>query len=298
MEDLILKVVKALKQLQPEDMRVLNAIERGMALYEIVPFDQIVRLSGLSPEEVSIRLRKLHKLDLIRRSLTPYLGYVLKVAGYDCLALNALSKANILYAIGRKLGVGKEADVYDALTPAGTRVAVKFHRLGRTSFRQTRRFRVYVGDRRHISWLYQSRLAAEREYEALRLVFPKGVHAPKPIGHNRHVVVTSIIEGAPLNEIKDLPNPKELLEAIIEDVRIAYQEAGVIHGDLSEYNIIVDLSKDELTHVIIDWPQWVSTAHPSAEELLRRDLRNVIAFFKRKYDVYMELDEALEYVRS
>ena len=294
MEDLVLQAVSALKKLDSKDFRVLNAIERGMARYEIVPVQQIAKLAGLNLNETNIRLSKLHKLGLIWRSIGPYVGYVLKVMGYDCLALNALSKANIVEAIGRKLGVGKEADVYDALSPSGERIALKFHRLGRTSFRQTRRYRVYIGERRHISWLYQSRLAAEKEYEALNLLYPK-VHVPTPIGHNRHVVVTSYIHGVPLYEIKELDDPEALLKSIIEDIRTAYN-IGVIHGDLSEYNVIVNIETFE--YVIIDWPQWVSTAHPSAELLLKRDIRNVLNFFRRRFNIRLDFDSVYSYVKS
>jgi len=245
-----------------------------------------------------IILRKLHKLGLVMRNIGAYVGYVLKVTGYDCLALNALSKAGILEAIGRKLGVGKEADVYDALSPSGSRLAIKFHRLGRTSFRQTRRFRIYVGDRRHISWLYQSRLAAEREFEALKILSPVGVKVPKPIGHNRHVVVTSFFEGAPLNEVKWLPDPEGLLYSLLEDLRKAYQEAGVVHADFSEYNIIVEISEGTQSYVIIDWPQWVSSAHPSADDLLRRDIRNLLNFFRRRFKLEIDFEEAYKYVKG
>ncbi len=298
MEDLILKVLKALKRLEQEDIRILNAIERGMAFHEIVPVERIIKLSGLNTEEVLKRLSKLHKLELIWRSTRPYIGYVLRITGYDCLALNALSKAGIIEAIGRKLGVGKEADVYDALSPAGSRLAVKFHRLGRTSFRQTRRYRVFVGDRRHISWLYQSRLAAEREYEALNLVYREGVHVPRPIGQNRHVVVTSFIEGFPLNEFKELPDPEALLFSIIDDVKIAYSKAGVIHCDLSEYNVIVNVINSNQSYVIIDWPQWISNIHPNADLLLKRDLRNILSFFKRRFNIRLDLKEIYNYVKS
>ena len=297
MRDPILRVISAFKRLNSRDLRILNAIERGMAFHEIVPVERIASLSGMNLGVVLVHLSKLHKLGLIWRNIGPYVGYVLTTAGYDCLALNALVKAGIIEALGHKLGVGKESDVYDALSPAGSRLAVKFHRLGRISFRQTRRYRAFIGERRHISWLYQSRLAAEREYEALNLVFAKGVHVPRPIGHNRHVVVTSLIEGIQLVRLKELPDPEGLLLSILEDIKIAYREAGVIHGDLSEYNIIVHIG-DEQSYVIIDWPQWVSSIHPSSDMLLRRDIRNVLNFFRRRFGIKLDVDRVLDYVKS
>ncbi|MEM2249001.1 MAG: RIO1 family regulatory kinase/ATPase, partial [Candidatus Bathyarchaeia archaeon] len=232
---------------------------------------------------------------LLYRWIGPYVGYALNMAGYDCLALNALVKAGILESLGKPLGVGKEADVYDALTQSGERVAVKFHRLGRISFRQTRRLRGYLLDRRHASWLYQSRLAAEREMEALKLVYPCGVSVPKPIGHNRHVVVMGIIEGECLYRITELPSPEETLDEILENVRKAYIGAGVIHGDLSEFNVIIN---PDWHILIIDWPQYARTSHPNADMLLKRDIWNILKFFKRKFGISRSLEEIIKYVRG
>jgi len=217
------------------------------------------------------------------------------MAGYDSLALNALVKAGFLEAFGKPLGVGKESDVFDALSSGGERVAVKFHRLGRTSFRQTRRLRGYVGDRRHISWLYQSRLAAEKEFEALRLVYPRGVSVPRPIIQNRHVVVMAMIEGDEIYRVSDVSDAEEVLDEILLNVRKTYVDAGVIHADLSEFNVILETDDHVL---IIDWPQFVRVDHPNAEMLLKRDMQNVLRFFRRRFKVRRDLQKALDYVKK
>ncbi|MEM2936535.1 MAG: RIO1 family regulatory kinase/ATPase, partial [Candidatus Bathyarchaeia archaeon] len=207
--------VQAFRRLEPPDFRVLLAIELAMKRHEYVPEKNIPKLANMSFEETDYRLSNLSKMGLIRRWRGPYIGYILNTAGYDCLAINAHVKANILQAFGKPLGVGKEADVYDALTPEGKRVAVKFHRLGRTSFRQTRRVRGYVAELPHVSWLYQSRLAAEREFEALKLVYPCGVSVPEPINQNRHVIVMGMIEGVELYRCPEIQKPKEVLDEIL-----------------------------------------------------------------------------------
>ncbi|MEM2281367.1 MAG: RIO1 family regulatory kinase/ATPase, partial [Candidatus Bathyarchaeia archaeon] len=242
-------------------------------------------------EEVTFRLEKLHNLRLIRQTKQPYLGYTLNYAGYDCLAINAFVKAGVLEAFGKPLGVGKEADVYDALTPSGERIAIKFHRLGRISFRQTRRKRDWT--REDVNWLLRSRKAAEKEYQALTLVYPEGVAVPKPISQNRHAIAMSAIEGAELAQCREIPNPRKVLLEILSNVRKAYLKAGVIHADLSEYNIIL---KPDTHILIIDWPQYVTKEHPNAQQLLKRDIENVIAFFKRKHLLEANLDKALAYV--
>jgi len=287
--------VRVFRKLESRDIRVLQAIELAMSRFEYVPEDVIPRYAGLSMEETRFRLGRLSKFRLIRGWRGAYLGYVLNYAGYDCLAINALVKADVLEAFGKPLGVGKESDVYDALTPKQRKVAVKFHRLGRISFRQTKRKRGYLAEQSHVSWFYQSRLAAKREYEALKLVYPHGIAVPEPISQNRHVVVMGMIEGAELVEHIRIPEPEKVLSEILANVRKTYLKAGVIHADLSEYNIIL---QPDMHVLIIDWPQYVSRDHPNAEELLKRDVHNVLRFFRRKCGLKPGLKEALDYVKG
>ncbi|MEM3673195.1 MAG: serine/threonine-protein kinase RIO2 [Candidatus Bathyarchaeia archaeon] len=277
--------------MENEDIRVLQVIEASMSQYEFVPKEVIAKFSKFSMEETDFRLSRLHKMGLIRKTKGAYVGYTLNYAGYDCLAINALVKTGVLEAFGKPLGVGKEADVYDALDPKGERIAVKFHRLGRISFRQTKRKRGYTTEK--ASWLYQSRLAAEREFQALKIVFPCSVAVPKPISQNRHAIVMGMIEGAELAEWKEIPAPKKVLEEILRNVRKAYLKAGVIHADLSEYNIIL---KPDMHVLIIDWPQYVTKEHPNAQQLLMRDVMNVLQFFERKHVLKTEFNKALMYV--
>jgi RIO kinase 2 len=197
----------------------------------------------------------------------------------------------VLEAFGKPLGVGKEADVYDALNPEGEKIAVKFHRLGRISFRQTTRKRTYTTE--HANWLFQSRLAAEKEFQALKLVFSHKVAVPEPISQNRHAIAMGMIEGAELAEWKEIPEPEKILKRILRNIRKAYSQAGVIHADLSEYNIIL---KPNMQILIIDWPQYVTSKHPNAQQLLTRDVTNVLQYFKRKFMLKITLKETLEYV--
>jgi RIO kinase 2 len=288
----MMHTLAALKKLSSEDFRVLNAVERGMAKFLYVPLEELSRLSDLSQDEVVIALKKLHSLGLVQRKKGSYVGYMLTARGYDCLALNTLVKRGVLESISASpVGRGKESDVYKGITPAGRLVAVKFHRVGRTSFRQTRRLRVYVGDRHHISWLYQSRLAAESEFNALKILFAASVSVPEPVDWNRHVVVCEYLEGVELSEAPPLREAATFRDQLVEEVGKAYS-AGVVHGDLSEYNVLVV----EDTPVLFDWPQWVSSSHPSALYYLKRDLLNILKFFKRKYSLDYDLESFLERV--
>jgi RIO kinase 2 len=110
---------------------------------------------------------------------------------------------------------------------------------------------------------------------------------------NRRVLVMGMIEGAELAEWKEIPNPEKVLKEILSNVRKAYLKAGVIHADLSEYNVIL---KPNMHILIIDWPQHVRKEHPNAQQLLTRDVKNIVEYFKRKHMIKAKLKEALEYV--
>lgn len=283
--------VQVFRTLEIEDLRILQNIETAMNKREYVPKEQIQKYAKVPMDRIDFTLNRLNKLSLIRRMQGAYIGYTLNYTGYDCLAINAFVKAGVLEAFGKSLGVGKEADVFDALDPKGTRVATKFHRLGRISFRQTRRTRGYMLD--HAGWLFQSRLAAEKEFQALHLAYQHGVSVPEPISQNRHAIVMGVIEGAELSKWKELDNPAKVLLEILLNTQKAYLKAGIIHADLSDYNIIV---RPDMHILIIDWPQYVTIQHPNAQDLLTRDIKNVLDFFNRKYKVRIKIEDAREFV--
>jgi len=286
--------VRAFRELEPEDFRILQAIEQQLKNYEHAPTDAIHKQAELPPQEIEYRIPILIKKGLIQGWRGQYVGYSLTTAGHDTLAIDTLVKANIIEAFGKPLGVGKESDVYDALAPVEQRVALKFHRLGRTSFKKTKLKRNYTTEYSYTpDWHHQSRIAARKEYFALKRLYPKGVAVPEPIKQTRHVLVMSMIEGSELFNYPTLPDAQAVLTEILVNVKKAYQGADMIHGDLSPFNIILNPSGQI---IIIDWPQNVSTKHPNAKEILERDLRNVLTFFHRKYGLECSLEDTVTYV--
>jgi len=284
--------VQVFRKLENKDLRVLQAIETAMSRHEFVPKEQIAKFTKFDlARDTDFILNHLSRLGLIYQRRGAYTGFTLNYAGYDCLAINALAKANVLEAFGKSLGVGKEADVYGALAPKNKQVAVKFQRLGRISFRQTQRKRGYTKE--HAGWLFQSRLAAEKEIDALRILYSRGVAVPEPISQNRHVIVMGMIEGTMLAELRTIRKPERTLKEILRNIRKAYLKAGLIHADLSEYNIII---KPDAHILIIDWPQYITKEHPNAELLLARDIKNTLQYFSRKRMLKVRVNEALDYV--
>jgi RIO kinase 2 len=286
--------VKTILKLEPEDFEILEAVERQTSKYQYLPTEIISNLTNIHLQTTKHHLKKLHKQNLLRYQFTPYEGYKLTTVAHDILALHSLVASDVIEKFGKPLGVGKESDVYDALTPDGTQVAVKIHRLGRTSFRDVKRKRGYTAHYTYTpDWHKRSTIAAKKEHKALKLLEPHDIAAPKPIARNRHILVMSMIEGAELYCSSEIPNPKAVLREILDNVRLAYQKAGIIHADLSPYNIIL---QPDMHILIIDWPQYIGTDHPNADNLLKRDLKNVLTFFKHAQKPTLEA--ALTYIRT
>ncbi len=264
------------KKLKDDHFKILGVIESNLTRYEIVPPDVIRRQSGLG-EKVDKILSKLHEYKLIWAPRGLEHGYSLNYHGLDILALKSLVDRDVIEGLGKPLGVGKEADVYDALSPKGERLAVKFYRIGRTSFRGYERARTPIADAH--TYMVASIKSAAREYQALRRLHPHGIAVPKPIHRNRHVIVTEIFHGIELARIQYLPEPGEILRQILQNMLKA-MEAGIVHSDLSAYNVLVT---PEGNILIIDWPQWVPPSHPMASSYVRRDVGNLLKFFRRRW---------------
>jgi RIO kinase 2 len=275
-----------IRNLNKYERSILLALERGMKRYSWVPLEHIRAATKLSESEVNYRLSRLIAWGMVRFNPVPYDGYSLVFGGYDTLALTALTQKGSISALGSLIGEGKESIVHEALGLGP--VAIKFHRVGQRSFSSARVNREYM-EEGHCPWLIASKKSAEREYQALKALLPD-VSVPLPIAQNRHAVVMSLVEGLILNRTP-LETPERTLDEILENVRKAYR-AGIIHSDLSEYNILVENGRC----VLIDWPQWIGTDHPNAEAIAGRDIDNILAFFKRKYKIRRDREVALQWV--
>lgn len=90
------------------------------------------------------------------------------------------------------------SDIFIAVNDVGEEVILKFHRLGRVSFRAVKSKRDYLKHRKSASWLYLSRLASLKEFAYMKALHDRGYPTPRPIDHNRHCVVMEKIKGVRL----------------------------------------------------------------------------------------------------
>jgi RIO kinase 2 len=262
--------------LEAEDFHLLSGVEQGMRFSEWVAREKLPDFSRLTAENVDYRLDRCERRDLIERKTIQYEGFRLTFEGYDALALHTFAERETIDGVGAPLGVGKESDVYEVRSYKP--LALKFHREGYTEFREVNRGREYTADRDHVSWLYTARKAAEREYDALETLYPE-VSVPQPVDHNRHAIVMERVDGVEL--AKAALDPEQavgVLDLILAEMADAYA-AGYVHADMSEYNVFV--ASDGVT--VFDWPQAVPTDHENSDELLARDVDNIVGYFRRKH---------------
>ncbi|WP_436931740.1 serine/threonine-protein kinase Rio1 [Halosimplex halobium] len=211
-------------------------------------------------------------------------------------ALYKLVQDGHIVAFGGPISTGKEANVYTALGDEDTEVAVKVYRINASDFTDMRgyldgdpRFQGIGSDKKKVvlAWV-------RKEFANLSRARQAGVLVPEPIAVERNVLVMEYLgteEGRAkrLSEV-NLENPETAYEVVAEYMRRLH-DAGLVHGDLSEYNLVVHGD-----HIyVIDLGQAVTVHHPNAEEFLDRDCENVAAFFGRQgHDV--TADELKSYI--
>ncbi|QIW23067.1 serine/threonine protein kinase [Sulfolobus sp. S-194] len=271
------------------DYKVLRTIYELNSSYEYVPYSIIINKLGLLERELKEVLLKLYNLKLVSKErVLKEIGYRITFTGLDTLAIKKLYASKVLNKLGIIIGEGKESNVYFGYDFSDETIIVKFHRVGRTSYKNIRKIR---GIKYKEDWIKLTIENAEREFSALSCLINNYANVPKPLGQAYNAVVMEYIQGNELYRT-NLNNPEEVLEEIISNVRIAYQYCGkLVHGDLSEYNILI---REDGKPYIIDWPQWKK----DDEDLLFRDLTNILYYFNKKYEIYKDIDQVINYIKG
>jgi len=269
------------KKIENMEYRVLKVFVSSIKHHEIINNHNILTYSKLHKDRVEYALESLLKLKLIAKTEK---GFKLLTAGLDVYALKILVDSGIILGIGNSLGIGKESDVVEAVSEVDQKRAVKFFRIGRISFTDTKRKRSLEKNKNVNNWLLINIEAAKREYDFLVKLNSTKMNIATPYFRSMHSIVMNRINGVRLIEIRNLDDPREIFDKVFKQIKMAYKE-NIINGDLSEYNILLDDNNDIF---IIDWPQAVTLEHPNAEFLIRRDIHNVIRYFTRKYDLNID----------
>merc|ERR1712025_877349 len=139
---------------------------------------------------------------------------------------------------------------------------------------------------------------AEKEMRNLVRIRTAGIPSPKPILLRSHVLLMEFLgqDGWPAPRLKDAnlsaSKARELYRSVLVSVRNMFHVCKLVHGDLSEYNMLYHQGDA----YIIDVSQSVEHDHPHALEFLRKDLFNVTEFFRKLEVAVLGLKELFDWV--
>lgn len=209
--------------------------------------------------------------------------------------LQTLLAEGLIDSVVRQLKSGKEADVYVVRCGADTCAAKIYKEANNRSFRQA----VDYTENRKVRNSRQARAMAKRttfgrqqqeaawqsaEVDALYRLAAAGVRVPRPINFHEGVLLMELVvddggDAAPrLNDLGFTAAEALQHHATLIDEVVRMLCAGVIHGDLSEFNVLLAADGP----VIIDLPQAVDAAgNNHAPRMLMRDVDNLRTFFGR-----------------
>ncbi len=280
--------------LSEESFKILTILNSLSSRYEYVPLEEIEKATKFPPSRVVKLIRELLDVKAIVKHKTTQ-SFRLTYLGLDLVALKKLSDSGVLSYIGTRIGVGKESEIYAAKTATEKTVAVKFYKIGRTSYQKIKRVRAYaLGESR---WFMLSKNAASREYEVLSKLSNYTSFVPRVYAHAEHSLVMDYVNGVELYRYKTALMPENILKSIMTALRSAYVYLGIVHADLSEYNVLVSVDEGEKPY-IIDWPQYLHKDDPRAEELLLRDVSYMVKFFRNSYGLEKRVSDCLEFVKG
>ncbi|MEM4316078.1 MAG: RIO1 family regulatory kinase/ATPase [Nitrososphaerota archaeon] len=220
------------------------------------------------------------------------------------LAIYDLMNSHHIGEMGGVISAGKESRVYYATAGDGSELAVKIYLTTSAEFRRNRlqyvagdpRFKRVPADFRRFTYLW-----ARREYANLEEAHRHRIPVPKPKFCRENILGMSFLgeKGLryPLLEETQLEPSDygDLHISILDMVGRLYRDAGMVHGDLSQFNIVIG---PRLEPYLIDLAQAVSRTHPAAERLLEHGVAVLVEFFRKRGVNGLDIGEDLAVIRG
>jgi len=197
------------------------------------------------------------------------------------------------------VSAGKEARVYWGKDTQGNELAIKIYLTSSADFKKGMipyiqgdpRFAHVRKDTRSLIYTW-----AQKEFKNLRRAQEAGVNVPEPLAIQKNVLIMKFIGKngvrAPLMKETVLEEPQRVFKLLLTYLKRLYSKGGLVHADLSEYNIMMWKGRP----VIFDVAQSVLIKHPMADMFLRRDLENLHKYFKRQVSDILSVDKMYERV--
>jgi RIO kinase 1 len=198
------------------------------------------------------------------------------------LALEEMVARKDLRDLNGVVASGKEARVYYGVDQREVPVAVKIYLTSSSDFRK--RMGYIAGDRRFGRLPSGSReiiyLWTRKEFKNLQLADASGVRVPHPIAFHKNILVMEYVgvPPAPAPIFAETEVDEDDYAWTFKTIGVLHKKAGLVHADLSEFNVF----KNGKERVLFDMGSAVLVSHPQAEEFLRRDVANMVRFFRKR----------------
>ena len=210
------------------------------------------------------------------------------------LAIEELIARKDIRELNGVVNAGKEARVYFGEDSDGAPVAVKIYLTSASDFRK--RLGYIAGDRRFGRLPSGSRdtiyLWTRKEFKNLQLADAAGVRVPKPIAFLKNIRVMEYIgtPPEPAPTFAETEVDESDYEWTFETIGRLWKEAKLVHADFSEFNVFK--VKDE--RVLFDMGSAVLSSHPQSTEFLKRDVNNMVRFFRKRGITKTDADSWME----
>ena len=204
------------------------------------------------------------------------------------IALYKLVHKKLISVIGGPISTGKEANVFYG-EHDGRGIAIKIYRIRTANFKAMtdylagdRRFASVRGSRKGIVFAW-----TKKEYSNLARAHDAGIPVPEPLAFDRNILLMEFLGRGevPYPQLRnaEVADYGVVYRQILGYIERLYQDARLVHADLSEYNILYHEKP-----YLIDMGQAVTLDHPRAGAFLIRDIRNINRYFSRYCDVQDE----------
>lgn len=222
---------------------------------------------------------------------------------FDIFTIRALDKivnSGYLKDLVSPISQGKEAWVFIGEDKTGERVAVKIYKMMIKDYKSLYKYliqdpRFYKVGRTRVeiilAWV-------KKEYKNLNKMYMNEVSVPMPITFYKNILVMEFIgkkDPAPLLKDSYPKDPKTFWKKLYKNLKNMIEKAKLVHGDLSEYNIL----NFEEKPIIIDVSQAIPVGSPNSIDYLKRDIKNLKNFFSKfNIDISKDLSDLLSTLTS
>ncbi|MHA1557737.1 MAG: RIO1 family regulatory kinase/ATPase domain-containing protein [Candidatus Heimdallarchaeota archaeon] len=209
------------------------------------------------------------------------------------LLRDELKKTGLISDLVSEVNAGKEATIYIAHLNGAPLIVKAF------------RHQLTCHNRAKGNPQTRAASIAAREYYRLSRAFQLGLRVPTPAKQINNTIIMSFIgtDWRPAPQLRNviLEDPEEAFDEIIEQMWIMYNKAKLIHGDLSEYNILFHNGLP----IFIDFPQAIDMSLREMRfpenlkkslQVMQKDLKTIGDYFTKEYNIEYDFQRVYQYI--